>query len=136
MIFFWSIIWPFNHSIKFPTDEHIPYLKYLTFPPLIFLLILLCSLLSIDNRSVPSIEFNLMHYLTNQSLLMLPSREITPADCSLHRPKLVIDWVLVIYDARAVRKGHYVAALVISDNFTDETIFEDQTRPEAASGTG
>jgi hypothetical protein len=136
MILFWSIIWSLNHSIKFATDEHIPYLEYPSFTPLIFLLILLSSLLPIDNRSVPSIEFNLMHYLTNQSLLMLPSREVASAYCSLHGPKLVIDWVLVINNAWTIRKGHYVGALIISDNFTDETIFEDQTCPEAASGTG
>ena len=84
MILFRDIIRSFNHRIEFPTNEYIPYLKYLSFCPMIFLLIFLCSLLSIDDGSIPPIEFDLMHYLSNQSLLMMPSWEITPADSSFH----------------------------------------------------
>jgi hypothetical protein len=52
-----------------------------------------------------------MHYLIYQSLLVVPSassREVAPADCTLHRPVLVIDGVLVVYDAWAVWEGQYV----------------------------
>jgi len=123
MILFGGIIRSFNHCIKLAADEHIPYLQYLSFGSLVILLILLCSLLSIDNRSVPPIEFDLMHYLTNQSLLMMPSREISPADSSLHRPKLVIDGILVVNDTRAVGEGHDVAALIVSYYFANKAVF-------------
>lgn len=64
-----------------------------------------------------------MHYLTNQSLLMMPSREISPADSSLHRPKLVIYGILVVNDTRAVGERHNVAALIVSYYFANKAVF-------------
>jgi hypothetical protein len=116
MILFRGFIRSFNHSIKFPTNKHISNLKYLSIPPLsVFLLTLHSCFLSVNHRSVPPIEFNLMHYLIYQCLLVIASassREVAPADCPLHRPVLVIDGVLVVYDAWAVREGKNVALFV------------------------
>lgn len=112
MILFRGFIRSFNHSIKFSTNKHISNLKYLSIPSTpVFLPTLHSCFLSVYHRSVPPIEFNLMHYLIYESLLVIASassREVAPADCPLHRPVLVIDGVLVVYDAWAVWEGKYV----------------------------
>jgi hypothetical protein len=139
MILFWAIVMSFNHCIKFSTNKHISNLKYLSIPSTpVFLLTLHGCFLSVNHRSVPPIEFNLMHYLIYQSLLVIASassREVAPADCSLHRPVLVIDGVLVVYDAGAVWEGQYVA-LFVCKYFTDVAVFEDETCPETPTGAG
>jgi len=66
----------------------------------------------------------------------MPSRKITPTDSSFHRPKLIINRVLFVNSAWAVRESQYFAALIIPCYFADETFFENNTCPEAPSGTG
>ena len=63
MILFRGIIRSFNQSIQFATGEYIFNLKYASIR-FVFLPILIENLLSIDDRSVPSIELNFMHDLT------------------------------------------------------------------------
>ena len=62
--------------------------------------------------------------------------DVAPADSSLHGSELVIDGVLVVNDAWAVGKSHYVVALFVPYYFSDVAIFEDETCPETATGTG